>query len=52
MSYVEEGVNHGKRKNDKTWCATVMGVFFFILLGLMRYYEKGVNHGKRTDDKT
>ena len=52
--YSEEGVNHGTRTDDKTWCVMVMVFvgFLDISFGFMTYFDDGVNHGKRTDDKT
>ena len=37
MMYAEEGVNHGKITDDKTWCAMVMG--FVELLVFLLFSE-------------
>ena len=51
--YSEEGVNHGARTDDKTWCVMVMICWeLFYFSGFIMYFEEGVHHGKRTYDKT
>ena len=37
MSYLEEGVNHGKRTDDNTWCVMVMDLL--ELLTFHCFYE-------------
>ena len=29
--YLEEGVNHGKRTDDKAWCVMVMGILELLM---------------------
>ena len=54
LLYSEEGVNHGKRTDDNTWCAMVMGCWKLLILSLvlMIYFEEGANPCNTTDDNT
>ena len=50
MNDFEEGVNHGKRRDDETLCAMVMGflellIFRLFYVFVFVFFEEGVNQG-------